>query len=77
MDLCMGSGHSLWKPLRIPNKLQEGLTMENGPISVEGFHRKFSQELSCKISMETQPRIKRHFQKAREASDVDSLHKAH
>eukprot|EP00955_Chlamydomonas_euryale_P066145 359461-Chlamydomonas_euryale.AAC.7 len=60
------------KALRVPYKLQEVLTMENGPISIEGFHRKFPQEPLWKISMENQPRIKRHFQKAREASDVDS-----
>eukprot|EP00955_Chlamydomonas_euryale_P081911 363643-Chlamydomonas_euryale.AAC.11 len=51
----------LWKMGRFP--LRE---------SIGNFHRSL-----WKISMENQPRIKRHFQKAREASDVDSLHKVH
>eukprot|EP00955_Chlamydomonas_euryale_P065677 359309-Chlamydomonas_euryale.AAC.1 len=38
---------------------------------------KLQEEPLWKISMENQPRIKRHFQKAREAADVDSLHKVH
>eukprot|EP00955_Chlamydomonas_euryale_P095553 364943-Chlamydomonas_euryale.AAC.27 len=33
------------KPLRILDKLQEGLTMENGPIFIEDFQGNFNRSL--------------------------------